>query len=289
MHTTNIEHVTDEYRDTIKIQKRRHLHLEEICESINHPKKSLHTLVNRLLVDDVRRFIWCVVPKVACTTWKRILEISLYVGKTDDQRNLSEDVHNIRFYRKIGLRHLDNYSTEEIQYRLDNYFSFMFVRDPYARLLSAWKDKLKNWRSSFRQTGMHIINEYRYNSRENLAEPSDFVQFDEFIRFLADKEKRGSALNKHWKPYEYLCYPCEIKYDFIGKLETMSEDAKVVLDKMNAFEAFSEFPAPYHGAQTSRNDALRYYANISQDVLRRLRDIYYNDFLLFDYNPDLKA
>ena len=40
------------------------------------------------------------------------------------------------------VKRLVQYSPEEIKYRLENYYKFMFVRHPFDRILSAWRDKL---------------------------------------------------------------------------------------------------------------------------------------------------
>ena len=74
-----------------------------------------------------------------CSSWKRILGAS---GKLTDITEQARRPHQDIFHRRVGLKWLKEYPLEEIKYKLKHYFKFLFVRDPYARLLSAYRDKI---------------------------------------------------------------------------------------------------------------------------------------------------
>lgn len=38
--------------------------------------------------------------------------------------------------------------------------------------------------------------------------------------------------NEHWENYWSLCYPCDIDYDYILKLETIEEDSTWLFNKL---------------------------------------------------------
>ena len=59
--------------------------------------------------------------------------------------------------------------------------------------------------------------------------------------------------NQHWRQYEKLCHPCVINYDFIGRLETLENDAPLLL-KMAGIEDRVSFP-PIHKS-TSTDEVL---------------------------------
>ena len=79
------------------------------------------------------------------------------------------------------------------------------------------------------------------------------------------------------------CFPCQIKYDFIGKLETLYDDAKTVLAQLNADRFINEFPPKKSGPHSSQSE--NYYKNVSAKTLAKLRQIYHMDFELFGYDP----
>ena len=49
--------------------------------------------------------------------------------------------------------------------------------------------------------------------------------FDEFLRHLVDENPTVIPKNEHWERYESLCFPCDIEYDYLLKLDTIEEDS----------------------------------------------------------------
>ena len=78
-----------------------------------------------MIVEDAHKIIFCSIPKVASSTWKRVLV---------DLQELKQKVyvHQPRLWRRLG-----EYSEEGQSHRLKNYFKFMFVREPLHRILSS--------------------------------------------------------------------------------------------------------------------------------------------------------
>ena len=69
---------------------------------------------------------------------------------------------------------------------VESYFSFMVVRDPVSRIVSAYKDKV------VRKT-KHSAVVYRYFHRSE----DEQIEFDEFVSFL---ENGGVQEDPHWMP-----------------------------------------------------------------------------------------
>ena len=92
-------------------------------------------------------------------------------------------------------------------------FTFVFIRHPFERLVSAYKDKfVVNKNTEFIN---NVLNHNRINRNDNHVSFGQFVNFviDEL---LMDTMSEGSL---HWWPYSKLCRICDIKYSYIGTLE----------------------------------------------------------------------
>ena len=159
--------------------------------------------------------------------------------------------------------------------RLQTYFKFLFVREPLHRLLSAFKNKfIGSDQTVSRIARTKIVKSYR---------PQDYVagktqvSFPEFIKYFSYNGTR----NPHWREYEKLCHPCLINYDFIGHLETLGEDAPLLL-KLAGIDDRVSFP-PVHKS-TGSDELLQYYSQVPHEDIIRIGELYRNDFKMFGFN-----
>ena len=127
-----------------------------------------------LAVDDKQKFIYCVVSKVATTTWKSLL--------ARPRGNLPGT------NRWIMWRRLTEYTEEERSHRLNTYFKFLFVREPIHRMLSAYKNKFLQLPGYTRALRKEIVQELRPESYK--PKERHFVSFPEFVQYFADNKKR---------------------------------------------------------------------------------------------------
>jgi chondroitin 4-sulfotransferase 11 len=253
-----------------------------------------------LLVDDERKVIYCEVPKVACSNWKRVLVYASGKTNVTDPGQLTwVDVHG-----KLGntiLPRLHSFSPEEIRFRLTNYFKFMFVRDPFDRVLSAYNDKFRSSDNMLfnENYGRRIIERYRQNaSNESLSRGHD-VKFDEFVRYLIDPATREEeqtnkhwyGFEMHWRAFDDICHPCFVGYDFLGKYETLSDDVDHALKLLGIYGQV-RFPglsaAGRVSLRTSATDRDAFlakgYADISDEDIVGLWRLYFDDFSAFRYS-----
>uniref|UniRef100_A0A0A9Z3E0 Carbohydrate sulfotransferase n=2 Tax=Lygus hesperus TaxID=30085 RepID=A0A0A9Z3E0_LYGHE len=236
-------------------------------------------VLDHILVDSKHQLLYCYVPKVACTNWKRIFMI--LTGRTNASDVLSIPAHEAHS-RSVYLT-LRNYTTIDAEYLLNTYTKFLFVRHPFERLLSAYRNKLEqNYLSSkyFQERiGKYIIQNYR-SSLKNVSQiKGNDVTFEEFTTFLVNSAKNG--FNEHWKPIHSLCEPCYIKYDFVGKYETLWNDANFILKSIGV----SNFTFPYAPRSSSTSKQLRrYFSNLSSERISNLYEIYKLDFKMFSYS-----
>ncbi|KAJ8397535.1 hypothetical protein AAFF_G00438110 [Aldrovandia affinis] len=203
------------------------------------------TVLQHILVNDEHRFLYCYVPKVACSNWKRVLKV------------LSGALENIhvkgKMDHKSDLLFLSDLKPEEIRYRLKHYFKFLFVRDPMERLLSAYRNKFGEIEAYQRKYGAEIVRRYRKNPGKATG---DDVTFAEFVRYLLDED--AERMNEHWMPVYNLCQPCAVPYDFIGSYERLQDDARYVLQRVAA-PPHVQFPERQTWYKPVTPQTLQYY------------------------------
>lgn len=82
-----------------------------------------------------------------------------------------------------------------------------------------------------------------------------------------------------------LCHPCQVKYDFIGQLETLETDAKHLL-KLLEVDHLIHFPSGARDRTTTSWET-DWFAQIPLTMRRALYELYEPDFELFGYSkPD---
>ena len=150
--------------------------------------------------------------------------------------------------------------------RLDSYFKFVFVRNPYSRVLSAYLHK--------------IVHRLERGGCLEPAERNRFREtpsFPEFCRYLADG---GLFNNIHWAPQTALMLLPLSKFDFIGKVESFDSDIHTVLSRLGA-ENPKDFIVTHSRYFTHAQRRLDdYYDAETRGLIGRL---YERDFATFGY------
>ena len=224
--------------------------------------------------------------QVACTNWKRIMMI--LTGSAGDRKKNPMDIQASDSHMRTGFKTLDQYSDEEIINRVRQYFKFMFVRHPFERLLSAYKNKFSERYSVYFQKkfGRKIIRRYRQEAKaESLVYGND-VTFREFVTYVLDPRTHVEGLNEHWRQYYKLCHPCHLNYDVIGKYETLYSDASLVLDRAGVSDrvTFPTYPPETRKKRAKTVDYIRdFFATIPTTELKDLKATYGLDFEFFGY------
>lgn len=266
-----------------EVHRQRRDQLRRACSRHTRRQRLLRPEdLRHVLVDDTHGLLYCYVPKVACTNWKRVL-LTLSGGARGDPRGIP--AHEAHLPGRLPS--LADFSPAEINRRLRTYLAFLFVRDPFERLASAYRNKFaRPYSAAFqRRYGTRIVRRLRPQAGpEALARGHD-VRFAEFLAYLLDpRTRRQEPFNEHWERAHALCHPCRLRYDVVGKFETLAEDAAFVLGL--AGEPGLRFPAPPRpkAVMAARDYAALLFRDISPFYQRRLFDLYKMDFLLFNYS-----
>ncbi|XP_053145882.1 carbohydrate sulfotransferase 13 isoform X1 [Hemicordylus capensis] len=263
-------------------QQRREL-LNNVCNRYTRKRRLLTADdLRHLVVDDVHGLLYCYVPKVACTNWKRVMMVLTGQGKYQDPLDIPANEAHV----SSNLRMLSEYSTPEINYRLRNYLKFIFVREPFERLVSAYRNKFtRSYNTAFhKRYGTKIIRRHRQNPSKEALEHGHDVHFEEFVYYLLDpRTQHEEPFNEHWERVHSLCHPCIIHYDVVGKYETLTEDANYILRLVGA-DAGVKFPSSSKTTRTNDDMTAKFFQNISPFYQRRLFNLYKMDYLLFNYS-----
>nr|XP_057940620.1 carbohydrate sulfotransferase 11-like isoform X2 [Doryrhamphus excisus] len=264
------------------LQGRREL-LEQACLSHSTKRRVLSPEdLKHLIVDDNHSLIYCYVPKVACTNWKRVLMVLTSDGRYTDPLSIPANEAHIAG----NLRALSEFSVPEINRRLRTYLKFVFVREPFERLVSAYRNKFtRSYNTAFhKRYGTKIIRRHRTKPDPEALEKGNDVSFQEFVRYLVDPQtQREEPFNEHWERVHSLCQPCLIHYDIVGKYETLEPDAQAVLS-LAGVEDKLQFPTSGKITRTDGNMAARFFKHISPFYQKKLFNLYRMDFLLFNYS-----
>ncbi|NXC79247.1 CHST9 sulfotransferase, partial [Cercotrichas coryphoeus] len=259
------------------IQNSRKNTLASVClkNNLNKPRSKLDSLVaNQLFVEHKHKFIYCEVPKVGCSNWKR----TIFLLQSDFNAEASDIGHDNIHHTSL-IKRLVSYPPALQKEFLSNYTKVMFTRHPLERLVSAYRDKLLHSEPFYSTT---IANEIRAMFRKN-KDSSEKVSFQEFVSFIIAKPPH--TLDIHWKPMFLLCDPCNIHYDIMGKYETLGLDSEHVLNVIGAPENL-EYPSLKRYSSEKRTDGditLEYLRHLTSEQIEKIKKLYEMDFFLFNY------
>ncbi|KAM4614264.1 carbohydrate sulfotransferase 8 [Discoglossus pictus] len=266
-----------------EIQKERKKLMQDVCSKYKSSSRRIITPyhVSRIFVEDKHKILYCEVPKAGCSNWKRVLMV--LNGLASSTKDIQ---HNTVHYGNY-LKRLDSFDRNGIFHRLNTYTKMIFIREPFERLVSAFRDKFEHANNYYHPVfGKAIISRYRRNATKEALRTGSGVQFKEFIQYLLDVH-RPVGMDIHWDHVSRLCSPCLIDYDFIGKFESMEEDANFLLHLIGAPQnlTFPRFKDRHSNEERTTNKITQqYFAQLSPSERQRTYDFYYMDYQMFNYS-----
>lgn len=216
--------------------------------------------------DDIKA-VYIPIPKVACTSIKLALQQS--------EETYDEDSYDA--YMDVHKNATINHERLSL-YKLDDYFKFAFVRNPFDRLVSCYEDKVKK---VTQHTGRYFF-DTDYNNilikrlfGNKFHHKMSFFEFAELVAKIPDV-----ISDAHFRSqYSFLYIKNKPIVDYTGKLENLADDWAPLTDKFN-------IKAPHIKNKSERKDWKRYYTstNITELVAERYR----KDIKFFGYERDYK-
>nr|XP_053647582.1 carbohydrate sulfotransferase 11-like [Cherax quadricarinatus] len=267
-----------------QVQETRVHHMMRACTSLNLNQTLDYVVLKHILVDTRHKALMCFVPKVACTSWKRVwFWLAGLLDEDDDIMALTRAQVHGPFLPNLASTMFPDARREEM---LKTYKKFLFTRHPLDRLISAYRDKLENYddESNF-NFHKHVGQEVERMERGKVTGSGHNVTFPEFVRWVTPPNGTWTVAqkNEHWRPMVELCAPCAVQYNAVGRYENLQQEMNASLHWLKAGVFADRFPSsdrPFHAAELRQEYLQRL---TSEDKLRFLRT-YLLDFLLFGYD-----
>ncbi|XP_060076869.1 carbohydrate sulfotransferase 11-like [Ylistrum balloti] len=215
----------DRHYDLGEIHVKRRNTIERVCDKSKHGyygKSKGSTVAKRLVIDHRHHLVYCAVQKVGSTFLRSLLKIVNSQGvKNIDNR-----------WKSVNKKEPQDLT--QFHYFLSSSFKMMFVREPYSRLFSGYTDKLFTVNTFYwKITGTYIKNEILNHGNKSPSTCGHDITFPQFIKYVIESEKTGRHTDRHFTPIYEHCRPCQIPYDFIGKMETFANDSLILLNAWN--------------------------------------------------------
>ena len=226
--------------------------------------------------------LYCWIHKVASSSWNRIF-FELNNMAVPEDSDLHSASHHFRPKDDVALRDLFAKST----------VSFAFVRHPFERLVSVYRDKFELATETemrellFKHYAAKILARSDSSHHQLTKKLNQRPSFPQFVSYLLNTSVLD--YDYHWLPYWLHCQFCHNKFSVIGMFETMKEDVEYIISASHLNISSSSFPwINSHLARNSDHKRLsvKYFREIDKESLKKLYDIYKYDFEMFGYSVD---
>lgn len=222
------------------------------------------------------RYVYISIPKNASTKIKTDLH---------EMEGLSSvpacDLHARAGYGLDYVPSLSLYSHDDIEAALTSpdYFRFAFVRNPYHRVFSAYKDKI------LRDTESSNFLDLRYLIRTTRSRypvidglPTGNITFRDFVFHILEARPQ----NPHWSlQTEVLCYD-HMNYNYVGKVENFDSDYRFVLGKIGA----PQFCFDRLGDRINNTPQIELSAVYCHETAAIVYELYRETFEILGYHRD---
>lgn len=220
------------------------------------------------------KILYVETPKVACTTIKEYLrdlcEAPPLTFPIKHHRESRRDMF-VHIRSNVPLPSLLDLDEETQRHVLTSpeFLRFGIVRNPYSRLLSAWRNKVL-----LCEPGYEYIYRKMTGNEPSLRE-KETLTFEQFLEFVESEDV--ATCNPHWRRQtDLLLYPA-IPFTHLGKIERLRE----------TFELIEKHADPGKSLPARTSNSTRVgYANLTEALAVRIYKLYAADFEAFGYNKD---
>lgn len=224
-----------------------------VIQGLGHIRRAIGLAKSRPFISHRKKYIYIPIPKVATTSMKMLL--FEYEGIP-----ISNTVHETRYP--------ECWHWGMIQRR--DYFKFGIVRNPYSRLYSCYRSKIKQQpitNANFKNGVAKSIGIHKGLFWKGMS-------FDDFVRsvcripdWVADDHIKSQHLLLYWLGHR--------RVDFVGRLESLEHDCRYIFTKIGIGNV--EIPHLQKGSHSSFQQ--HYTTEIAELVANR----YSRDFASFGY------
>ena len=204
-----------------KVFEQRNQLVSKVCS--NHASEKKRELkLSEYYVNENHKLVWCSISKTASTAW--FFHMAKLAG------HAPEDVKKSSLSPKDFL-HKNGYAKPFLSYLTSilaapDYTSFIIVRDPFERLLSAFVDKISD-------LSVIAYDKIRCGMTSNREEGWCKPTFADFVNFVIEEHKADRDFEIYWETFNNHCSPCVANYTLILHMENLNKEETVLYEKVN--------------------------------------------------------
>ena len=232
-------------------------------------------------VDHDKKLIYCAISKASGSTWK-------YLWQSTNLNNNQLKLNGIHSHKLLKIANITHIKFDNLK-KVENYTTFTVIRHPFDRVLSAYYNTKRS---------VKYMEEGQYGPTKKVLgmTNNDTLSLSDFIKIVTN-DSSPYYRNTHWTPYSETCSFCDMNYDHIIKVETMSQspvnDASIILEKLgysrNYLSQFQINKGIRSDDQTSSvlgQKVLAEFKTVPFYLIKRLLIRYKYDLNLFGYYFD---
>ncbi|CAG5102357.1 Oidioi.mRNA.OKI2018_I69.chr1.g262.t2.cds [Oikopleura dioica] len=206
----------------------------------------------------------CLPPKCGTTNWQNALaSLTGKHGRAQIPRLHPDDYADNSFAKKISKLKVLN------------------TRNPFQRLVSAWRDKF-HVKHNPRRQGYFLpsirVFEGPYEKPEQFS--------CSFEAFASSRAANPSEFvnNRHWRTVHWECSPCHFEYDLILHLEDVDLEYDYAWEKIADIKPVLR--QQYANSPMAKHHPSWYWRNVPKDVAKKIYMIYFMDLAGLGYSPE---
>jgi hypothetical protein len=224
------------------------------------------------------RYLYFAVAKAACTQMKEILralEGAPPVQWPAEEVWESRREMFVHARQNVPLPSLIDLDDEEQREVLESpdFLRMTVVRNPYTRLLSAWKNKVRPCEPGYESVYVSIRGHLPQLGAKSL------ITFEEFVGYIA-RQCDLRTCNLHWRRQVDYTYLEALNYSYVGKMEEMP----AVLERFQQHVRLSK-ALQAEGKNVSRQGVTAAY---TPELAANVCALYQADFERLGYSPDAR-
>ncbi|XP_059048323.1 carbohydrate sulfotransferase 11 [Achroia grisella] len=293
MYPNNVEWTEPDNATIVELEKRAE-RVQDVCRKRTIKSKSINS--KEFFVDHAHNLVWCNIFKAASSSWLYKFNILGGYEKKFLARTRQTPL-------MLARKKFPRPSEEELRDAVNTpgVISLLVVREPFVRLLSAYRDKLENIAPPYyRKLARAIVAENREKATKLFGPIKSFgPTFYEFVAYLTKKFKDRDKLftfDEHWAPYYQFCSPCAVNFSVISKVETLTRDSAYVIQQLGLGHVLgrkvndrrTRLRTVMNKSKDGKNTTAlmkRYFSQLDERMLNDLLLIYGIDFEMFGYDP----
>jgi hypothetical protein len=231
-------------------------------------------------VGEKNNFLFTETPKAACSTLKRVL-MELEGRDAPAFRQIGNEstkvmsIHARQVHGFKSLVDLDSSMRHKVL-NSDEVIRFCVVRNPYARLVSAWADKIRQKEPGF--DGIRA----KINAYHHIDDKNHYPSFAQYVDWIASFQDISSC-DAHWRKVSSLLMLDLIDYTHVLRTETLKQDLQPVLNIIKPGVLAEDV---LDRNSTNESLLLNWRDLYTDDLAKVVHDLYREDFDKFNYSAD---